>query len=502
MSRATSTLERPVPPTGGSSPLAAPPAAAAPLGAAAAGTLPPSGPEPNLLLLSPVSRVARSRWYPGVFQGVSLAVFAVVMLVTLFGSTVVADNVGSTIVWILWWPLLPLSYFVFARFWCTVCPYPVVGDWFQRLTGVNLPVPNFLKKYGIWIIDLTFLGITWADHIWGVVESPRGTGYLLLAILLGTILASLFFERRTFCTDLCFLGGLSGNYSMTAPLELRANLDNCKKVGCKDLWCANGSERAAACPLFEVPRTMDSNRDCNMCMNCVKSCPHGSLRLGLRKPTSEFWKVRKPRLDVAFLAIVLVGVVIVQNLTMLDIWPSVLARVAGVTGTGNVDVNFTVVFLVAMIAPIALLAAASLVSSRLTGGELRRDFTIFGYALIPLDLAAHMAHNLFHLLGEGLAIPRSIVVSLGGTWSGGTAILNTPTIQVLQYLVLGAGVGATVYASYRIARTTAPGRVAGAPGRGSGRVASLRALVPQLILIALLVVINVYMFAQPMAHRA
>jgi ferredoxin len=463
--------------------------AAAPAAEPPADLLPPSGSEPNFLLLGPVGRVARSRWYPGVLQAGGLAVFAVVMLATLFGSTVVADNVGSTIVWIIWWPLLPLSYFLFSRLWCTVCPYPVVGEWFQRLIGVNLPVPKVLKKYGIWIIDLTFLFITWADHVWGIVESPRGTGYLLLAMLVGAVVMSLFFERRAFCTHLCFLGGLSGNYSMTAPVAVRSNVENCKKVGCKEMWCANGSERAAACPLSEVPRTMDSNRDCNMCMNCVKSCPHGSLRLEVRKPTSEFWNIRKPRLDVAFLAIVLVGVVIIQNLTMLDIWSSVLSRVAAITGTDNVNVNFTVVFLAAMIAPIALLAGASFVSSRLTGGSMLRDFTIFGYALIPLDLAAHMAHNLFHLLGEGLAVPRSVVLSLGGTWSGGTSLLNTPTIQVLQYMMLTAGVVATVYASYRIARTA----------HGS---AGVRALIPQLVLIALLVAVNVYMFSQPMMHRA
>jgi ferredoxin len=459
------------------------------LASGAAAPLPPSGAEPNLLHLSWVRQLFHSRWYPGVFQWAGIIVFGAVMLATLFGPTVVEDNIGSTIVWILWWPLLPLSYFVFARFWCTVCPYPVVGEWFQRLTGVNLKAPRFLKRYGIWIIDLTFLAITWADHVFGIVESPRGTGYLLLAILGGAIVTSLFFERRAFCSHLCFLGGLSGNYSMTSSLALRANQDNCKKVGCKDLWCANGSPRAAACPLFEVPRTMDSNRDCNLCGNCVKSCPHGSLRLELHKPTLEFWKIRKPRLDVAFLAVVLVGVVIVQNLTMLGIYSTILGHVAMVTGTNNTDVNFTVVFLAAMVAPILLLAAASYASSRFGGGSMLRDFTIFGYALIPLDLAAHMAHNLFHLLGEGLAVPRSLVLWLGGTWDGGTALLNTATIEVLQYLMLGAGIAASVYAAYRIARSA----------RGA---AGWRALVPQLLFIALLVAVNVYMFAQPMAHRA
>jgi ferredoxin len=450
--------------------------------------LTPSGNEPNLLHIPLVSRIFRSRYFPGVLEVGGLVVFAVVMVALLFGTTVVADNVGSTIVWILWWPLLPLSYFVFSRLWCSTCPFPVVGKWFQKLTGVGLPVPKWLKRYGIWIIDLTFLGITWADHVFGIVESPRGSGYLLLATMTGAILMSLFFERRAFCTHLCFLGGLSGNYSMTSSLALRANPATCK-TKCKDLWCAKGSERAEACPLFEVPRTMDSNRDCNLCGNCIKSCPHGSLRLELRKPTSEFWNVRKPRLDVAFLAVVLVGVVTIQNLTMLSVWPSILEWVAGITGTTNFTVNFTVVYLAAMVAPIVLLGGASLISSKLDGGSAMRDFTIFAYALIPLDLAAHMAHNLFHLLGEGLAVPRSIVIALGGTWTHGTAILNTATIQVLQYLMLGAGVAATVYAIWRIV------------GSSDGK-RGWKTLVPQFLLIALLVAVNIYMFSLPMSHRA
>lgn len=450
--------------------------------------LPPSGAEPNLLHIGWVSRLLRSRFYPGALQWIGILVFGVVMGTTLFGPPEFDKNIGATVVWILWWPLLPISFFLFSRLWCTVCPYPVVGEWFQKLVGVNLKVPKWLKKYGIWIIDFTFLAITWGDHVFGIVESPRGTGYLLLAILTGAIVTSLFLERRAFCTHLCFLGGLSGNYSMTSPLALRSNKGNCKAT-CADSWCAKGSDHAPACPMFQTPRTMDSNRDCNLCAYCIKSCPQGSLRLELRKPTSEFWSIRKPRPEVAFLAIVLVGVVIVQNLTMLGAYETILSRVASITGTSNVDLNFTVVFLLAMAAPVLLLFLTSAISARLGGGTMGRDFTRFGYALIPLDLAGHVGHNLLHLLGEGLAVPRAIMGAFGRRWTGSTALLNTPTISVLQYLILGAGVFATVYAAYRISR------------RNGGK-ANLGALIPQLALIGVLVAVNIYMFAQPMAHRA
>ena len=450
--------------------------------------LPPSGAEPNLLHLGPLNAFLRSRWYPGIFQVVGVLVFAFIMIETLFGTTTVHDNAGSAIVWILWWPLLPLSYFVLARFWCTVCPFPVVGDFLQRFAGRRLPMPSFLKKYGIWIIDAWFIGITWADHVFGIVASPRGTGYLLLMILAGVITMSLVFERRTFCRTTCFLGGLSGNYSMASALALRANRANCKDK-CRDLWCAKGSERAAACPMFETPRTMRTNRECNLCGNCIKSCPHGSLRLELRKPTQEFWHVATARTEVAFLAMILVGVVIIQNLTMLSVWQPLLDRVAGLTGSTNFTLNFSLIFAVAMGLPLAALALASRFS-RDSNETTLQNFARFGYAIIPLDLAAHMGHNLFHLLGEGLAVPRSLAERFGLQWTRASdELLNTPTIQVLQYLMLGAGAVATLYAAYRIAR-------------GAGHTRTVRALVPHILLICLLIAVNAYMFTQPMGHRA
>ncbi len=450
--------------------------------------LPPSGDQPNLLHLPLLNAFLRSRWYPGIFQIAGVLVFAFIMIETLFGPTVVHDNAGSAIVWILWWPLLPLTYFVAARFWCTVCPFPVVGDLLQRFAGRRLPMPVFLKKYGMWIIDAWFIGITWADHVFGIVESPRGTGYLLLMILAGVLTMSLVFERRTFCRSVCFLGGLSGNYSMASPLALRANRANCKDK-CRDLWCAKGSERAAACPMFETPRTMLTNRECNLCGNCIKSCPHGSLRLELRKPTQEFWHIGTARIEVAFLAMILVGVVIVQNLTMLSVWQPLLDRVAGLTGSTNFTVNFSLIFVIAMGLPLAALALASRLS-RDSDETTLQNFARFGYAIIPLDLAAHMGHNLFHLLGEGLAVPRTLAELFGLQWTRvGDELLNTPTIQVLQYLMLGAGAVATVYAAYRIARS-------------AGQTRTVRALAPHLFLICLLIAVNAFMFTQPMGHRA
>jgi hypothetical protein len=72
--------------------------------------------------------------------------------------------------------------------------------------------------------------------------------------------------------------------------------------------------------MFEFPRTMDSNVNCNLCASGVKRCPNGSLMLRLRKPTAELWFLRKPKLEEAFLAVVIMGIVFVQNVRLLEIW--------------------------------------------------------------------------------------------------------------------------------------------------------------------------------------
>src|SRR5699024_5627974 len=103
-------------------------------------------------------------------------------------------------------------------------------------------------NYGIWIVDATFLAITWADHVWGIVESPWGSGVLLLLLTTAVVASGAFFHRRTFCRYLCFLGGLSGNYGRVGMVELRADSGICKTCTSKAV-CYNGNDKVAGCPL-------------------------------------------------------------------------------------------------------------------------------------------------------------------------------------------------------------------------------------------------------------
>ncbi len=444
----------------------------------------------NLMEHRWVARLMRSRWYPGVLQVPVAAVFGLVAYQLLVGPDAAHDNPGTALMWVLWWPLIPIVFVLLGRFWCAVCPFGWLSDAVQRLVGANRPVPAFLKRYGIWIIDASFLAITWADHVFGIVESPWGSGILLLILTTAVVVSGAFFQRRTFCRYLCFLGGLSGNYARTGMVELRADSEICRTCTARAA-CFNGTDTVAGCPMFEFPRTLDSNANCTLCANCIKACPNDAIQIRVRKPTSELWFIRNPKIEESFLAMAIMGIVLIQNLTMLGIWNDFLAFIADTTGVSNYAVVFTVAFAVAVAAPVGLLAGASLVASRANLEDTRGNFARFGYALIPLDVAGHIAHNLFHLLAEGKAVVFTVGGLVGaGSHEGSTALVGNGTIRVLQYLVLAAGLAASLYTARRI--TSRRYRT------GVRRTSTLR---PYVAVVLVLAALNVWMFALPMVHR-
>ena len=446
----------------------------------------------NLLDNRMVRGAMKSRWYPAVFQAIAAAVFILIMFQLLVGPSSAHKNLGTALTWVLWWPLLPIVFVVFGRFWCAICPFGTLSDLVQKFVGNKRPVPAFLKKYGIWIIDALFILITWGDHVWGIVENPWGSGVLMLMLTTGVVISGAFWQRRAWCRYLCFLGGLSGNYARTGVLALRANPEIC--ANCKArAACFNGNENGPGCPMFEFPRTMDSNARCNLCAACIKTCPYGAIQLTLRPPTKELWFIRKPKFEEAFLAVVIMGIVFVQNITMLEVWKPILAGLEQITRTDNYGINFSITFLIAMAIPIGLLGLAALGARKLNGDSLANNFAKFGYAIIPLDIAGHIAHNLFHLLAEGKAVVYTAMEMMGNEVNAtSTALASGSTIQALQYFLLALGIAGSLYVVHRIARHQYG---------GNGMAKAWLSFAPYAALVAVFGMINAYLFMLPMAMR-
>lgn len=462
----------------------------------------------NLLDYAPLKSLLKSRWYPLIFVLPTIIIFTIILIKLFFGSVEASSNFGSIMVWILLWPILPVLFLLFGRLWCSVCPLSRVSDEVQKNVGMHRKVPKFLQTYGVWIIIFAFLAITWADVIFGIVESPINTGILLLFVLIGVVTMGAVFEKRAWCRYLCFLGGLSSNYSMSSALQLRADGDVCKT--CKTPLCYKGNGKTDGCSMFEYPRTMDSNRACNFCSNCIKTCDHDAIKITPRPPTSELWFIKKPRFEESFLATALIGIVVSQTMIMLEVWEPFMTWFENTTGITNFPVAWTLIFAAAMLIPILLMMAASFVSIRMSGKISNSDlisdqtaemsapskdstetilsgFIRYGYALIPLGLGIHLAHNAKHFLGEGFSVLYSSASLVGWNITGDLSILNMPTIQVIQYILSILGVLGAIYTAYKISTNNPNSR---------------SSALPYIILILMFGIMALWMYSIPMAARA
>jgi hypothetical protein len=121
---------------------------------------------------------------------------------------------------------------------------------------------------------------------------------------------------------------------------------------------------------------------------------------------------------------------------------------------------------------------------------LLQNFTRFGYAIIVLDVAGHIAHNLFHLLAEGKSILYTGLTLIGQAvgHEASPAILGMETIQLLQFGLIALGFLGSLYAAYRISRSNYQ--------RGFWATFASYA-----VLMMILTAINVWLFVLPMAMR-
>ena len=143
-----------------------------------------------------------------------------------------------------------------------------------------------------------------------------------------------------------------------------------------------------------------------------------------------------------------------------------------------------------MLIPIVLMLAASFVSKIISSGKdisISSNFIRFGYALIPLGLGIHLAHNAKHFLGEGLSVIYTSASLVGLNITGDMSILNMPTIQIIQYILSIPGVLGAVYTAHKIS-TNNPESKASA--------------LPYIIMILLFGLIALWMYSIPMAARA
>lgn len=388
-----------------------------------------NGPKMPQLSLTQIPGFARivhfittSPYFMTVLKFITVTLFLTVIWAGLAGTPLPERNLATVLTWNLWWSGVIVSVFFMGSAWCAICPWDALANWFvkRRLwrradaeTSIGLRVPKALRS--VWPALVAFVVLTWLELGAGITGAPRATAILALFMLVVTTLSLAIFERKAFCRFACPVGRTIGFYSQLAPVELRPKeTDIC--ANCTSLECYHGSKDVDPCPTHQVMGRLKQNTFCTSCGNCVRSCPHENVGWRLRPPSHEALEGARPHWDEAWFMVTLLALTGFHGLTMMEFWESWIRQVARLIGdSGQLLWSFSIGMIAAMIIPVALYLAMIWLTRFLNRSQISFAdlFMNFAFVALPLAFAYHLAHNLAHLLREGIGASAVFANPLG-----------------------------------------------------------------------------------------
>jgi hypothetical protein len=420
----------------------------------------------DLARIPAVKALLVNRWPQFLVRLTLLAGFLLAIAAGLAGTPVGSRNFSIVFVWIAWWALLILvAVPLLGRGWCTVCPIPMPGEWLQngallgpggarRPLGLGRQWPKPLRN--IWVQNGAFALMALFSAV--ILTMPAVTAVLLAALMFLALGTSLVFERRAFCRYLCPLGGFIGLYSQTAPIEVRVR-DTAVCATHTTKTCYTGSEDGFGCPWGVFPGGLVKNTYCGACLECLRTCPQDNVAINIRPFWADLNQSRGRRLDEAFKAFIMLGSALVYSAVMLGPWgrlKSAAYAVGSFSWLLYIVIFLTLAFV--LLPGLFYLAVRAGLALAPAGPSVRRSFTVFAYALVPLGLAAWIAFSLSFVLANASYILAALSDPLGWGWDlFGTATYRwtpylTQAIPTAQTLVLVTGLAWAGITARRIAQ--------------------------------------------------
>ena len=402
------------------------------------GTRPVGAWRKNLIKDRRLFRLVRSRWFQVIPQLLMIGVFAFLIYSGLAGSRL--RNVTPVAVWTVWWAGLIFAIVMLGPIWCFVCPWDGLANLVSRMglskrtepLSLELSVPPWLRN--VYPAVLLFTLLSWAELGLGITTDPRWTAYLGLGMAAAAVAGALLFQDKAFCRYACPVGRINGIYANFAPVEVRVRKPGaCKTCVTED--CLNGNDQGYPCPTGISLKTTSDATYCTMCTECVKSCPRQNVAFNIRPFAADLDRLPAARLDEAWLCLSLLALTLFHGFSMTTVWEdfapgswSLLKWLALSLDISHMAA-FTLAMGVAVGVPLGLYVLAARLSSWLTRGSAvssRELFIRYAYALLPVALFYHLAHNAMHLLSEG----GEVVPLLSDPLGRGADYLGTATLHI------------------------------------------------------------------------
>jgi polyferredoxin len=467
----------------------------------------------DLLRLPVIGAVLRWRHLRHALQLTLLAMAAVVVAHGLLGPQIGPRNLATVTTSIHWRGLLVIGLLVAGNVFCTACPMVLARDAGRHVFHARLRWPRALR--GKWLGIALLVGVLYSYELFDLWSNPAATAWIILGYFGAALIVDMLFSGAAFCKHLCPIGQFNFIASTVSPTELRVvDRDTCR--GCRTVDCIKGRrdplmparilQRGCELALF-LPAKV-GNLDCTLCLDCVRACPHDNIALAVRPPGAELLHTARRsgigtlahRPDLAALALVFVAASLVAAFAMTAPATALEQGIAGMLGTSSEGPALAVVFTAGLLILPAAFVAAATSMTRATRPHpfesFRNTAARHAMALVPFGFGVWVAHYAFHVLTGALTllpVAQAAAIDALGWPALGEPAWSWVGLQPGVVLPLQIGL-VIVGASGSIGLLRAMERDAAVPGASRGSV-------PWMALVAVLAVVAVWTFAQPMEMR-
>ena len=226
-------------------------------------------------------------------------------------------------------------------------------------------------------------------------------------------------------------------------------------LNCATKDCMRGGKEGFGCPWYTYPASADTNSYCGLCSECYKACPYDNIGVFAQKPLTSVIAPRK-RTEIAWVVALLFGLVIFQQwnalapYTALDGWLNDFMHFPSYPNP--IDYIGTIAVMAGIFAGAIFLLSRALSFKTKIARAFRSWFAPLMYGLIPLMGADFLARVLPKFFNHSPLLVSSILNTFGQNVDlADFHILSADWLLRSQYIVVGLGMMASVYATWRIA---------------------------------------------------
>ena len=407
----------------------------------------------NLLDIALVRKLINWKGFPYTFQAIMLLVFVGLIFIgwqvytpegvndKLFAKT----NIVTLVIWGIWWPLMVWFAVTMGRVWCMICPLELVSNITERLSrklGVKQkPLSKWIRSGAIIVflyalIQLLVAGIN-------LHRIPAYTSFFLIGLLTISAFVGFFFKDRAFCRGFCPIGMLLNAYGRGGMIAVRAGSGNtCQGCTGKDciMACNRNKLDARSCPSLLNPIKLNSNKDCLVCRQCIKSCEPDNMQLLLRKPFDKNHAREEKASWALTIFIMLVSGFVTSELTTEwnaanKIFVALPEYITNITGLHSIA-GFIEGLWIIVIYPLLLWTIFGTITILTKGAESLTDaWRRLALPLVVIISAGHLTKAIAKLNAWIGFLPNSFTNATNGNTNAATAGINvTPFLISNQFV--------------------------------------------------------------------